>query len=68
MKIMSVRVVILVGGIGTLISDQAHVKPQPMAEIVERPILWCIMNTYFSHGVMITLFAVVIKVIQKILY
>ena len=60
---MSNKAVVLVGGLGILISEQAFVKPPPMTEIVEHPILWCIMKTYLSHGVMMTLFAVFIKVI-----
>lgn len=44
------KVVILAGGFGTRISEESHLKPKPMVEIGERPILWHIMKTYSSHG------------------
>jgi glucose-1-phosphate cytidylyltransferase len=42
------KVVILAGGYGTRISEESHLKPKPMIEIGERPILWHIMK-YYSH-------------------
>ena len=42
------KVVILAGGYGTRISEESHLKPKPMIEIGERPILWHIMKLY-SH-------------------
>ncbi len=42
------KVVILAGGFGTRISEESHVRPKPMVEIGERPILWHIMKL-FSH-------------------
>lgn len=44
------RVVILAGGFGTRISEESHLKPKPMIEIGERPILWHIMKTYSHFG------------------
>ena len=44
------RVVILAGGFGTRISEESHLKPKPMIEIGERPILWHIMKTYSHYG------------------
>ena len=44
------KVVILAGGFGTRISEESHLKPKPMVEIGERPILWHIMKTYSSYG------------------
>jgi glucose-1-phosphate cytidylyltransferase len=44
------KVVILAGGFGTRISEESHLRPKPMIEIGERPILWHIMKTYSSHG------------------
>lgn len=44
------KVVILAGGFGTRISEESHLKPKPMIEIGERPILWHIMKIYSSHG------------------
>ena len=44
------KVVILAGGFGTRISEESHLKPKPMIEIGERPILWHIMKTYSHFG------------------
>ena len=44
------KVVILVGGYGTRISEESHLRPKPMIEIGERPILWHIMRYYLSFG------------------
>lgn len=44
------KVVILAGGKGTRISEESHLKPKPMIEIGEAPILWHIMKYYSSFG------------------
>lgn len=44
------KVVILAGGYGTRISDESHLRPKPMIEIGERPILWHIMKQYSHYG------------------
>lgn len=44
------KVVILAGGLGTRISEESHLKPKPMIEIGEMPILWHIMKIYSSYG------------------
>ena len=44
------KVVILAGGFGTRISEESHLKPKPMIEIGNRPILWHIMKIYSSFG------------------
>lgn len=44
------KVVILAGGLGTRISEESHLKPKPMIEIGERPILWHIMKHYAQFG------------------
>ncbi|MBI5418636.1 MAG: glucose-1-phosphate cytidylyltransferase [Deltaproteobacteria bacterium] len=44
------KVVILAGGFGTRISEESHLKPKPMIEIVEKPILWHIMKLYSHYG------------------
>lgn len=44
------KVVILAGGFGTRISEESHLKPKPMIEIGEKPILWHIMKYYASYG------------------
>jgi len=45
-----VKVVILAGGLGTRLSEETQVRPKPMAEIGERPLLWHIMKIYGHHG------------------
>ena len=44
------KVVILAGGLGTLISEESHLKPKPMIEVGDAPILWHIMKYYSSYG------------------
>ena len=44
------KVVILAGGFGTRISEESHLKPKPMIEIGEKPILWHIMKFYSTYG------------------
>lgn len=44
------KTVILAGGFGTRISEESHLKPKPMIEIGERPILWHIMKIYSHYG------------------
>ncbi len=44
------KVVLLAGGFGTRISEESHLKPKPMIEIGDQPILWHIMKEYSYHG------------------
>lgn len=44
------KVVILAGGLGTRISEESHLKPKPMIEIGEFPILVHIMKIYAAYG------------------
>lgn len=44
------KVVILAGGFGTRISEESHLKPKPMIEVGEMPILWHIMKEYSHYG------------------
>ena len=44
------KVIILAGGLGTRISEESHLKPKPMIEIGEQPILWHIMKEYSYFG------------------
>lgn len=48
--IQAMKVVILAGGFGSRISEESHLKPKPMIEIGERPILWHIMKIYSHYG------------------
>lgn len=44
------KVVILAGGFGTRISEESHLKPKPMIEIGDKPIMWHLMKYYSSFG------------------
>lgn len=44
------KVVLLAGGFGTRLSEETHLKPKPMVEIGDMPILWHIMKQYSAHG------------------
>lgn len=44
------KVVILAGGFGTRISEESHLKPKPMLEIGDKPVLWHIMKGYSHYG------------------
>jgi glucose-1-phosphate cytidylyltransferase len=45
-----VKVVLLAGGFGTRLSEETAVRPKPMVEIGDQPILWHIMKIYAAHG------------------
>jgi glucose-1-phosphate cytidylyltransferase len=45
------KAIILAGGLGTRISEETGLKPKPMIEIGQKPILWHIMKMYSKHGV-----------------
>jgi glucose-1-phosphate cytidylyltransferase len=44
------KVAILAGGVGTRLAEETEIKPKPMVEIGGRPILWHIMQHYYSYG------------------
>lgn len=44
------KVVILAGGMGTRFREETDVRPKPMIEIGNRPILWHIMSIYSAGG------------------
>jgi glucose-1-phosphate cytidylyltransferase len=44
------KVVILAGGFGTRIMEESSLRPKPMVEIGDRPILWHIMKIYGHYG------------------
>lgn len=48
--ILLMKVVILAGGFGTRISEESYLKPKPMIEIGDMPILWHIMKYYSVYG------------------
>lgn len=45
------KAIILAGGFGTRLSEETGVRPKPMVEIGDRPILWHIMKIYAAHGI-----------------
>lgn len=45
------KAIILCGGQGTRIREHTELRPKPMIEIGERPILWHIMKLYAHHGI-----------------
>jgi glucose-1-phosphate cytidylyltransferase len=44
------KVVILAGGLGTRLAEETEVRPKPMVEVGERPILWHILKSYAQPG------------------
>ena len=44
------KVVILGGGLGTRLAEETEIKPKPMVEIGDQPILWHIMKHYAHYG------------------
>ena len=46
----NMKVVILAGGYGTRISEESGVRPKPMVDIGDMPILWHIMKTFYAQG------------------
>ena len=44
------KVVILAGGYGTRLAEETEVRPKPMVEVAERPVLWHIMKHYAHYG------------------
>lgn len=44
------KVLILAGGFGTRLSEETGLRPKPMVEIGEKPILWHIMKMYSHYG------------------
>jgi len=45
------KAAILAGGLGTRISEETSIRPKPMVEIGDMPIIWHIMKTYSHYGV-----------------
>src|SRR5574340_667807 len=46
----NIPVVVLCGGLGTRLAEETEVRPKPMIEIGEQPILWHIMKHYSGQG------------------
>ena len=45
------KAVILAGGLGTRISEESALKPKPMIEIGNKPILWHILKIYSHYNI-----------------
>ncbi len=45
------QAVILAGGLGTRLKEEAVIKPKPMVDVGGKPILWHIMKIYDHYGV-----------------
>ncbi len=45
------KAVIFAGGLGTRISEESGVRPKPMVEIGNWPILWHVMKMYSAYGI-----------------
>ena len=45
------KAVILAGGLGTRLSEETHLKPKPMVEVGDKPILWHILKIYSHFGI-----------------
>lgn len=45
------KAVILAGGLGTRLAEETEIRPKPMVEVGDRPLLWHIMKHYASFGV-----------------
>jgi len=50
MEQQDTRVVILCGGVGTRLAELTEIRPKPLVEIGDRPILWHIMKHYARYG------------------
>ena len=48
---LEMKAVILAGGMGTRLSEETGLRPKPMVDVGERPILWHIMKIYSAQGV-----------------
>jgi glucose-1-phosphate cytidylyltransferase len=44
------KVVLLAGGLGTRLSEETLIRPKPLVEIGDKPILWHIMKIFSAHG------------------
>jgi len=43
------KTIILCGGLGTRLSEETNIKPKPMVEVGDKPILWHIMKIYSNY-------------------
>ena len=50
MKNEKIKVVILCGGRGSRLREETEIRPKPLVEVGDRPIIWHIMKTYAKFG------------------
>ena len=48
---MTLKAVLLAGGLGTRLSEETHLRPKPMVEVGGKPILWHILKIYSHFGI-----------------
>ena len=44
------KVVLLAGGLGSRLSEETYLKPKPLIEIGNMPVIWHIMMIYSHYG------------------
>ena len=49
-QLKQIPVFLLAGGLGTRLSEETHIKPKPMVEVGEIPVLIHIMRWYYKFG------------------
>jgi glucose-1-phosphate cytidylyltransferase len=47
---LALKVAIFAGGLGSRLIEETRVRPKPLVEIANRPILWHIMQHYSTYG------------------
>jgi len=50
LPVQKIPVFILAGGLGTRISEETQLKPKPMIEVGDLPVLLHLMKSYYAHG------------------
>ena len=48
---LTMKAVILAGGLGTRLGEETSVRPKPMVEVGGMPIIWHIMKIYSAYGI-----------------
>lgn len=49
-KLVSVKVVLLAGGLGTRMREETEFRPKPMVDVGGKPVLWHIMKIFAGYG------------------
>ena len=48
---MSMKAVLLAGGLGTRMREETEFRPKPMVEIGGKPVLWHLMKFFSAYGI-----------------